>query len=185
MFPVIIAVSVVVVVIIGALVAFYFSPKQRIKREKNKIAAAFEACDGEVFTDYAVEKGSVDKIDIIYVGRSGMYVAKTVHHNGTIYGDNMQKEWLAVSGGKETRFKSPIREKDALVNDLRTIIPTDYSIYSCVVFTEADIKEVRCSNVMTLKGLADYIKGRPDVLTDAQIKELKSLLVENKKHKKN
>lgn len=166
-----------VIVVIAVIVVMRSSAASRAKRAKKSVAKSLEDCGGYVFENYHVNiDGDDNVIDLIYVGPSGLYVAKVVMKSGKIYGDNMSKEWTCVSHGKEEMFESPVKDKDRLTNVLRKVVPEDYSIFACIVFMDADIKEVRCTNVMTFDGLKDYIKQRPKIFSADQVDEVKRIL---------
>lgn len=90
-----------------------------------------------------VTKADLVQIDCMVVDESGVYVFESKDYVGWIYAHGKRVHWTQVSGyGKNKhQFYSPVRQNEAHIAAIRTIIGDAVPIYSVVVFgREATLK---------------------------------------------
>ena len=65
------------------------------------------------------EKGTTE-IDLLMIHETGLYVVESKNYSGWIFGDEKQKDWTQVLGGKKIKFFNPIRQNAGHIKALRS-----------------------------------------------------------------
>jgi len=105
----------------------------------------FPKVDPKLGARRVVTKADLAQIDCMVVDESGVYVFESKDYVGWIYAHGKRVHWTQVSGyGKNKhQFYSPVRQNEAHIAAVRTVIGDAVPIYSVVVFgREATLKVV-------------------------------------------
>lgn len=101
------------------------------------------------------------EIDHILFTPSGLFVIETKSRAGTIYGDEEDDRWRQVLGWDdeiEHEFFNPIKQNDIHIRVLRRLLGRDKLVcYSCIVFEDGDISNIKSELVITPEELEDFI----------------------------
>lgn len=103
----------------------------------------FPKVDPKLGVRKVVTKADLVQIDCMTVDESGIYVFESKDYVGWIYAHGKRVHWTQVSGyGKNKhQFYSPVRQNEAHITAIRTIIGDTVPIYSVIVFgREATLK---------------------------------------------
>ena len=94
------------------------------------------------------EKGTTE-IDLLMIHETGLYVVESKNYSGWIFGDEKQKDWTQVLGGKKIKFFNPIRQNAGHIKALRSYFGEyqDLPIFSLVIFSErCELKKITLQN---------------------------------------
>ena len=107
-----------------------------------------------------VAPGKTSQIDHIVINQNGIFVIETKNYSGRIYGTETQHEWTQVLqyGKIKNRFYNPVKQNATHIYRLEKLLETNLPIYSVVVFIQANIDNVRASNVIPCKNLRFFLK---------------------------
>lgn len=138
------------------------------------------------------ESGKLTEIDLVGVGRRGIYVFESKNYSGHIYGDGKYSKWLCYAGKKKYDFYSPILQNESHIKALRCyfdeVTPNVLHYFSVIIFSarcKVGVKNTGDSIVLKRdtkynddlgKGLESAMKDYPEVLTDQEIEDLCVLL---------
>lgn len=78
------------------------------------------------------------RIDHIVIAKSGIFVIKTNDYQGTIKGDENDKEWIQALFGLKLRFINPVEQNEKHINYLKKLLSDypDAHFVSIIVFSE-------------------------------------------------
>lgn len=122
-----------------------------------------------VFLDYyfKTQDGLTGQIDVIAVGKRGVFIFESKDYSGWIYGNGKSAKWSEMLHGKKYRFYSPIRQNQNHIKKLKTILK-DKKMHSIIVFGRgATIKEI------------DYIPKDTYVVTNDRLIEAVKDVIEH------
>ncbi len=133
-----------------------------------------------VFVDsyFRTNNGRTTQIDIIAVGKRGVFVIESKDYSGWIYGSNKYEKWKQrFRNGDNYYFYNPIKQNMGHINVLRNIIGEQKYISMIVFSQNAELKDIsfvpkdtyvvvdnRLSDVF-----ADLAKEEDEVLSQEQI----------------
>ena len=119
--------------------------------------------DGFLIDDVTIpgENGKTSQIDHILFTGYGIFVVETKNYAGRIYGGAKQREWTQVLayGNTKNKLYNPVMQNGTHIYRLREIINKDVKMFSVVVFVKADISNVDCDDVYTLRELKYILDG--------------------------
>ena len=83
------------------------------------------------------ENGKLTEIDLVAVGKKGIYVFESKNYSGTICGSGKYKNWICYIGKKRINFYSPIlqnyRHIKVLEHNFKDI--SDLKFFSIIIFS--------------------------------------------------
>lgn len=133
-----------------------------------------ENVDGEkyVINGYIYEKnGRSTEIDHIVVNPRGVFVIETKNRAGDIFGDDLQEEWKQVLGKGDivNTFRNPVKQNDAHVAKIKTILGDGIPVFSLVVFVKDNTQNINSTVVVPLSELKLALNSGKSVLNSRQI----------------
>jgi len=145
----------------------------------------FPKVDARLGVHKVATKSDLVQIDCLIVDRSGVYVFESKDYVGWIYAHGDRVHWTQVLayGKNKHQFYSPVRQNEAHISALKSVVGDDVPIYSVVVFgREAVLKVVEgmpencivCTQVGVRKRMEELV--RKTILSEAKIEELCSVV---------
>lgn len=132
---------------------------------------------------FNTKSGKTAQIDHIFFCQSGVYVIETKSYAGLILGSENANEWTEVlsNGRVRNQFYSPIKQNNTHLYVVSKIIGKKYPVKGIVVFTDGDIRQIQCENVMSLTTFYQYMKRQTEkLLTFQEIRKAYELILLNK-----
>ncbi len=136
------------------------------------------------------ENGETTEVDVVLIAHKGIVVFESKNYAGWIFGDETVKTWtqtLSQGRGKseKNRFFNPIMQNKLHIKALKSIVGSEYPIYSIIAFSErctlkkitvrsGDVKVVNRQNVAEAVGA--LVGDNPRVMDNGQIGDIHSLL---------
>lgn len=133
-----------------------------------------------VFLDYYFrdDKGKTRQIDLLGVGKYGIFVFESKDFSGWIFGNGNQYKWTQTLGGEKYRFYNPVKQNNTHIQSLKTLIGKETQYYSMVVFgANATLKAISnipqdtyvisSNNMVNI--LANIKSSQPECLTEEEI----------------
>ena len=145
----------------------------------------FPKVDARLGVHKVATKSDLVQIDCLIVDRSGVYVFESKDYVGWIYAHGDRVHWTQVLayGKNKHQFYSPVRQNEAHISALKSVVGDDVPIYSVVVFgREAVLKVVEgmpencivCTQEGVRKRMEELV--RKTILSEAKIEELCSVV---------
>ncbi len=134
------------------------------------------------------EDGKLTEIDLVGVGKTGIYVFESKNWSGQIYADGNRNKWVVYNGGKKSYPLSPVKQNEIHIEALRyhlgKIVPKD-NFFSIIIFSarcKLSVKNID-KNVTIVKRDGEYNtaldkalnrvrKDANDVLSDADMEKI-------------
>lgn len=98
-----------------------------------------------IFLDSYIKNkdGKTSQIDIIAVGKRGVFVIEAKDYTGWIFGNGNQTTWTETFYRKKTRFYNPIKQNKNHIASLKALLGDKVKFHSLIVFgLSAEIKDV-------------------------------------------
>ena len=133
-----------------------------------------------VFLDYYFRdnKGKIRQIDLLAVGKRGVFVFESKDYQGWIFGSGNQFKWTQTLNGQKYHFYNPVKQNAAHIYALKDVLDTDFKFYSIVVFSSnATLKQIDfiphdtyvVSGYRLNEALQDIANSQPELLTKSQV----------------
>jgi hypothetical protein len=132
----------------------------------------------DIIIDY---NGDTSQIDHIFINKYGVWAIETKSWGGKIYGDKNGKQWTQVLAyGNEKHYpQNPIKQNETHVYRLLRILGKRIPVFNVVVFTEADIDDIRELEVCDIDTLRKKVwTDQGYSLSDAQMRKYYQQLLE-------
>lgn len=167
--------------------AFYgTSPMQPTEHEQQIADSLIEAGFFNsffVFLDgyFKTNSGRTGQIDVLAVGKRGIFIFESKDYNGWIYGNGKSTKWTQVLHGKKFHFYNPIKQNYGHLKLIQSIVGEKPRCHSIVVFgNNATLKEIDyipkntyvVANNRLIDAVGDIIKNSPECLTSAEVLEI-------------
>lgn len=123
-------------------------PMESTSHEKSiakKLIASESFSSNCIFLDsyFRAKNGKTIQIDIIAVGRRGIFVIESKDYSGWIFGNGGQTYWTQTIYRNKSRFYNPIKQNASHINALKDIVGSNAKFHSLIVFGDsATIKDV-------------------------------------------
>ncbi len=78
--------------------------------------------------------GGSTEIDMIAVGRQGVFVYESKNYLGNVYGDTGDLYWTEQLGNSSRRFYNPVRQNEGHIKKLGRFLPSDIPVHSVIAF---------------------------------------------------
>lgn len=98
-----------------------------------------------IFLDsyFKSKTGKTIQIDIIAVGRRGIFIIESKDYSGWIFGNGGQTRWTQTIYKKKSYFYNPIKQNATHVNILKDVIGDNIKYHSLIIFgDDATIKDI-------------------------------------------
>lgn len=98
-----------------------------------------------IFLDsyFKTKSGKTVQVDIIAVGRRGVFVIESKDYSGWIFGNGNQSRWTQTIYKNKSHFYNPIKQNISHINVLKEIVGDNTRFHSLVIFGDgATIKDV-------------------------------------------
>ena len=87
------------------------------------------------------ENGETTEIDVLMIGKKGLFVFESKNYSGWIFGSDEQKNWyqtLPTGRGRSHKehFYNPIMQNNSHVKHLKALVGEQFPVYSLIVFSE-------------------------------------------------
>lgn len=162
-------------------------PKEEFRNdgEKNVASLLYKIADifgGKVINNVIITDsyGNSSEIDHILFLKSGVYVIETKDSAGDIYGKIDDNKWHQVLGNNNiiNELYNPIKQNDSHVKKVCYYLKEYDYVYSCVIFTKANIKNVNIEGVYTIESFCKLIKDNSNYkfLTNQEIERYYHLI---------
>ena len=136
-----------------------------------------------VFLDcfFVTRYKNVKQVDVIAVGKSGIFVLESKDYNGWIFGSGRNEKWTEVRYKKKFQFYNPILQNESHIETVRDVAGEKANYYSVVVFgNEATLKKVEqvsddtyvVADDKLLPTLETIIETKPECLTEEEVLEI-------------
>lgn len=121
--------------------------------------------------------GTVDQIDQVILSNYGIFVIRKMNMSGSIFGDELMKEWSQIRMGPKSKFPSPVIENKGKMKSLAANLGEHKSKFISVIsFTNKGIlrKVVTDTPVVLSIWVARTVKSYDKVLlNDAEVEAVK------------
>ena len=124
------------------------------------------------------DKGTIRQIDLLGVGRYGIFVFEAKDYSGWIFGNGNQFKWTQSLPRNKYRFYNPVKQNDVHIQSLKSLIGIDTKYHSVVVFGEdATLKSISgiprdtyvISAYWLVTTLAAIKNDQPECLTEEEV----------------
>lgn len=166
----------------------YFKIRQKKKDIKRRgelgekiIATILDVNGGKILNNYIIldNFNKTHQIDHVLINKCGIFVIETKAYSGFIYGDENQEKWTQVLafGKVKNQFYNPVKQNATHYYQIKNLIKDNLiPIFSCVVFVNGNIDNVRANNVFDTDGLISFVNEKPEKLSEFQIENLYGFL---------
>lgn len=124
--------------------------------------------------------GTVELIDQVIVSKYGIFVLKKMDMSGSIFGDDMMKEWSQIRLGRNKKFPNPIIENKGNVKSLAANLGENKGKFiSIISFSNKGIlkKVVTMTPAVLSIWVAKTIKSYEKILlNDEEVESIKNRL---------
>jgi len=132
--------------------------------------------------------GRYTEIDLIAVGKKGIYVFESKNYSGWIFGSGHQRMWMQTfPNGSKARFYNPVLQNRGHINALKFTLRNFPKIryFSFIVFIgPCELKKIEVSSpdtyvlykYMLKSEMTNIMEGLPDIITQEERYKIISLL---------
>ena len=105
------------------------------------------------------ENGKSHQIDHIEIRENGIFCIETKNYIGWIFGDENSEKWTqTLFTGEKHQFLSPLKQNKSHCYHISKVIGKKYVVNSLVVMANNNADKIKCSNVINLNDLKNYLK---------------------------
>lgn len=124
------------------------------------------------------ENGKSRQIDHIAITKYGVFVIETKNYSGSVYGKEKSNEWKQYLNKQCFKFKNPIHQNFGHLQIVKKEIgDITNEVFSIVAFIRrCTLKVDTTTPVIYEDQLAQYIRNKPQVLNEEQIKQIYQIL---------
>lgn len=151
--------------------------EQQVAQDLASLKAFNPRC---IFLDvFLKDKDSeITQIDLIAVGKRGVFVVEIKDYSGWIFGNGSQTTWTQTIYRSKNHFYNPIKQNKKHISALKTLLGKDIKCHSIVVFSDnATLKDIsyipKDTYVLTRNKihqmLVDIYNGQPECLTGQEV----------------
>lgn len=140
------------------------------------------------------EHNKSHQIDHIEIRQNGIFCIETKNYIGWIFGDDLVKKWTQVLyNGEKYQFVNPLKQNKSHCYHISKVLNNKYIINSIVVMVNNNADKIKCSNVINLNYLTEYLRefNNGVSLSNEEMDEIYNKLLEinskmtNKEHIQN
>ncbi len=109
------------------------------------------------------DNGKSHQIDHIEIRENGIFCIETKNYIGWIFGDENSEKWTqTLFTGEKHQFLSPLKQNKSHCYHISKVIGKKYVVNSLVVMANNNAEKIKCSNVINLNDLKNYLKHFDD-----------------------
>ena len=167
-----------------------------VELTRHELEIAEKLVDNDLFNPNCIfldtylktKSGKTIQIDIIAVGKRGIFVFESKDYSGWIFGNGNSNQWTQTIYREKHRFYNPVKQNSNHIATLKSIIGIKAPYHSLIVFgSDATLKDISyipkdtyvITNNRLVEALCD-INSQPECLTTQEVLKVCKLIHEKR-----